>query len=294
MKVISKNKTPGISERKLGVLLVVVSAIVFSAAGVFTKAAETGAWEVIFWRGFFAALFTTLYIMWRGKFRSEYLEMGKSGLAVGVIGASATAAFLTAFKITTIANVILIFASAPLFAALLAWLAIREKISRVTLLACATGFLGVVVIVQGSLGAGNIKGDLLALWMTIGMSILMVIYRIWPDTPAAGPAALSSILLLPVGAVFGSVAAISRFDFVLLAAFGIFFAVASVTFSEGVKRIAAGEAALLSTLETPMAPVLGWLFFREVPASTTIIGGGIIFAAVISSQLFAPQNDQEE
>ena len=69
-----------------------------------------------------------------------------------------------------------------------------------------------------------------------------------------------------------------------MAAFGLIFAIASVTLAEGMKRIPAGEAALLSALETPLAPLFGWMFFAEIPASTTFLGGVVILLAVITTQ----------
>ncbi|MBT6825902.1 MAG: EamA family transporter, partial [Rhodospirillales bacterium] len=73
------------SPHTTGVMLVVISAMVFSSAGVFTKAVESGAWEVIFWRGVFAAGFTVAYILWRGSFRQDFVAMGRSGWAVAII-----------------------------------------------------------------------------------------------------------------------------------------------------------------------------------------------------------------
>jgi hypothetical protein len=61
---------------RTGVILVTVSAIVFSSAGIFTKAVDSGAWEIIFWRGVFAAGFTTAYIMWRGSYRQDFVLNG--------------------------------------------------------------------------------------------------------------------------------------------------------------------------------------------------------------------------
>ena len=187
-----------INSHSAGVILVTFSAIVFSSAGVFTKVVDSGAWEIIFWRGVFAAGFTTAYIMWRGSFVQDYVRMGSSGWAVAIIGASGTAAFIPAFKLTTMANVMLIYAAAPLIASLLAWVWIKERMSLRVLLGCIGAIAGVIIIVQGSVGEVNLRGDLLALWMTIVMATLMVIYRRFPATPAAGPAALSSLVLLPL------------------------------------------------------------------------------------------------
>ena len=276
------------SSHLTGVFLVVISAVVFSTSGIFTKGVEAGAWEIIFWRGVFAAGFTAAYVIWRSSFKREFVRMGVSGWAVALIGASGSAAFIPAFKLTTMANVMLIYAAAPLLAAILAWLWISERMTRRLALGCVGAIAGVGIIVQGSIGAGDLRGDLLALWMTMVMATIMVIYRRFPDTPAAGPATLSSIVLLPPGLLFGAPFAVPLGEFVAMAAFGLIFAIASVTLAEGVKRIPAGETALLSALETPLAPLFGWLFFAEIPPLATFFGGALILAAVIGTQVYAP------
>lgn len=263
----------------------VISALVFSTAGLFTKGVEAGAWDIIFWRGFFAAFLTSIYVTWRGTFRANYFEMGKTGWIAAIVGASGTAAFIPAFKLTSIANVALIYAATPMLAALIAWLCIGERLSRIVAIGCATAFLGVFVIVSGSIGGLNIRGDLLALWMTVAIAVLMVIYRRFPNTPGAGPLAVSSLLLLPLGLVFGTPFQNQVSEIAIMAAFGLVFALASVTLVEGAKRLPAGETALLSTLESPIAPVFAWLIFSEIPAITTVIGGLLILAGVVGSQL---------
>lgn len=84
-----------------------VSALVCSAAGIFTKGLHAEVWDIIFWRGLFAAMFTA-YTVWRGRFRMHFIGMGRSGWPAAVVGASSTAASIPAFKLTSIANVSLI------------------------------------------------------------------------------------------------------------------------------------------------------------------------------------------
>jgi drug/metabolite transporter (DMT)-like permease len=40
----------------------------------------------------------------------------------------------------------------------------------------------------------------------------------------------------------------------------------------------------MSKIEVTLASVLGYLILGEIPAATTIIGGGIVIAAVLWSQ----------
>ena len=139
------------------------------------------------------------------------------------------------------------------------------------------------MIVSGSIGDIGLFGDLLALWMTIAMASIMVIYRKYPETPGAGPSALQSILLLPVALVLGQPFAVDPGEILILAAFGLLFAIASVTLAEGAKRVPSGQTALLSALETPLAPVFAFLVFSEVPSHATLIGGTLVLVAVLVS-----------
>jgi len=273
--------------RRIGLLIMLASATVFSTAGLFTKGVTADAWSVIFWRGLFAALFTTAYVAAKGKTDDEFRMMGWSGWAVAVLGASGTAAFIPAFKLTTIANVSLIYAAAPFFAAGIAWLWFREVVERRVLIAAIVAMLGVGLIVGGSLGHINLSGDMLAVWMTLMMAAVMVVYRRYPETPAAGPNVLASIFLLPLSLIFTDPFAASMRDILILAAFGLIFAFASVTLSEGARRLAPAEAALISALETPLAIIWAWVFFAEWPASMAVIGGALILVAVFGSQIAA-------
>lgn len=271
------------SRRRIGLVIMLASAAVFSTAGLFTKGVTADAWSVIFWRGLFAPLFTTCYVCWKGTVTQEFREMGRPGLTVALLGASGTAAFIPAFKLTTIANVSLIYAAAPFFASGIAWLWFREIVERRVLAAA----LGVGLIVSGSLGQVNLGGDMLALWMTLMMSAVMVVYSRYPDTPAAGPNALSSVILLPVSLIFTDPFGAPAHETLIMAAFGLIFAFASVTLSEGARRLASGEAALVSSLETPLAIIWAWMLFAEQPGLMAVIGGALILSAVFGSQLAA-------
>ncbi len=271
------------SQYVVGVVLVVIAAVTYSTAGLFTKGVAAGSWEVIFWRGVFAAAFTTAWTINRGAFRQNFFAMGYSGWAVGIVGALGTTAFIPAFKLTSIANVSLIYAVAPLIAALLAWLAIGERASRRTMAGCGLALGGVAIIVSGSLGHVSLTGDLLALVMTAAMASIMVIYRKYPNTPGAGPAVLQSLFLLPVAALLGRPFDIDPIEIAILAAFGLLFAIASVTLAEGAKRVPSGQTALLSALETPLAPIFAFMLFAEVPSTATFVGGSVVLLAVLLS-----------
>ena len=277
---------PFLSARSQSLILVLISAVIFSSAGLFVKSVNADAWSIIFWRGLSAALFTFCYVAWRKRLRSEFLFMRMSGFMAAAVGASATMAFIPAFKFTSIANVSLIWAASPLVAAVIAWFWFREKPVFAVLMSSIVAFVGVLLIVIGSLGSLNLKGDLLAIWMTIGMAIFLCIYRRYPDTPAAGPAALMSLLLMPIAWFFSDPMSIAGNEIFITCCFGLVFSVASVTMAEGAKRLSAMETALIGALETPLAPIWAFFLLSEIPTIYTVTGGSIILLAVMSAEWF--------
>lgn len=273
------------TQRSNGIILVVISAIVFSTAGIFTNGVETNAWGIIFWRGLAATTFTLGYLVWRKSLFSEIRAFGWPALWITLMGASGSAAFIPAFKLSGVANVALIYAAAPFLTAGLAWLTIKERPSRSVLIASCVAMVGVLIIVSGSFGLNSLLGIFLALWMTLMMAGIMVVYRKFPETTAALPSALSSVILLPAAAFWGAPMLAPSNELPILIMFGLVFAVASVTLSEGARRLPPSETALLSSLDVPLAPIFAFVILSEVPAQLTLLGGAIVFAAVLWSQM---------
>jgi drug/metabolite transporter (DMT)-like permease len=268
----------------IGVVLVAISAVVWSSAGIFTRGVSADAWSVIFWCGIAATGFTLAYLALRGALVSEVRSFNGPMLLVIVLGASGTAAFIPAFKLSSVANVALIWATAPFMTAGLSWLFLREAPSRRVVIASFATLFGVRIVAKGSLQSGLWIGDLLAFWMTLMMSASFVVYRRWPETPAALPLALSAAVLVPIAWMFTDVMAVVTHERWIITAFGAVFATASMLMMEGARRIPSAEVALISALETPVAVLLGFVILAEAPPAVTILGGAIIMGAVIWSQ----------
>ncbi|MBT4891146.1 MAG: EamA family transporter [Rhodospirillales bacterium] len=269
--------------RAKGLVLVFLSATVFSTAGLFTKGITADSWTIVFWRGVFAALVTLVFIIARGAFRREFLKMGWSGWAVVATYVTGTPAYIAAFKLTTIANVSLIYAAAPFVTAGFAWILINERPTKTVVLAALMALGGVGIIVGDSIGQVNLQGDLLTLWMTVCMAVMMIIYRRYPNTPAAGPSVLGSIFLLPIAAYFSDPFAAQLSEIPYMVAFGLVFALASITLAAGSRYLPAAQTALFSAMDAPLAPIWAYLIMAEVPTARTIIGGSIIMIAVIAN-----------
>ncbi|KQZ33031.1 hypothetical protein ASD50_13085 [Mesorhizobium sp. Root552] len=271
------------AEHILGICLVAGSAAVFGLAGVLTKSIETDPLTINCWRGFVGGLLVTAYVLYR-RARSDKpdssLRLGWRGWLMATIGAAASVAFIAAFKNTYVANVAIIYATAPFVAALFGWMIVREYPRRLTMIAAALSLAGVTVMVTSTIGAGHPFGDGLALLMTLGSALYMVLIRKFRDTPVVWAGAVSAFMLFALGWFVTDPLAISMRDAYLLAAFGASFALASIMWTEGARLIPAAESGLLGSAEVPFAILFAWLFLTEIPPMASFIGGAIVLVAV--------------
>ena len=268
-------------ERVFGIWLVVVSAMFFSTAGVFSKGVAADAWTIIFWRGIFASIGALLYLLVAGRLQVEIRDFKFPSLALTAIYAASTTTFILAFKLTSIANVALIWSTAPVLAGLFAWWLFGQRVSFGFAMACAAVLGGTFIIVYGSFGGSGLAGDLLALLMTLMMVLIMMVFRRFPETPATLPTVSSSVLLLPICWYLGDPFVAEPAEIALMALFGVTFVIASITLAQGSKFLSPGETALLSISESPWAIILAMLLLAEFPSMQTMIGGSIIMASVL-------------
>jgi drug/metabolite transporter (DMT)-like permease len=191
--------------------------------------------------------------------------------------------YIPALKLTTVANVAIIYATVPLFAAGLAWTWIRERPPPCLVPISLVGVAGAMVMVWDSARMAGLVGDALALLMTIGMAVTMVALRKYPETPFLPVAILANLVGSVVVAPFAEVTSVSSSDMAYMAVFGVVqMGLGLLLFGIGSKLIPAGETALIGTLETPLAPLLVWIAVGETPSDSSLVGGLIVFGAVVA------------
>ena len=207
--------------------------------------------------------------------------MGIAGLGVAVTTAIASGAFIVALNHSTVANVLFLQAVSPIPAALLAWVALREPITRRAGLAMAIALLGVGLMVGGP-GSGGALGIGFSLLMTLSFAGSIVITRHRRDISMAPAICLSQLLLVLVVGPFAHPATVGERDLVLLVLLGVGqMGLGLVLFTMGTRLIVATEVALITLLEVVLGPFWAWLAVSETPSAMTVVGGAVVTAAVI-------------
>ncbi len=277
--------TPPAALHRRGLILVFAATVLWSLAGLFARAVphlDFGA--ILFGRAGFGGVCGLMlaFLDWRSG-RLELRRL-KSPMAPVILLLSSTAisGYVAALLTTTVADVLVIYATLPFIASGLALVVTGERPSRRTMIAASFAMIGVVVMVADGLGHGRLLGQALSLFMTAGFAGLVVLQRRDPKLPVAPINAAAALIASAFGfAVAGSVK-MSTFDIVDLFFFGVStITVAFALFMEGAKTVPPAEASLIAMLDVVIGPLWVWLAFREEPSLATAIGGGFVLAAAL-------------
>src|SRR5450631_402407 len=114
-----------------GALLITGATLFWSLAGLLARMVNTDPWTTLFWRSVCAGIFLLAYLFWRDGRRvpAGFRRLGRAGFGISVCFAISMICFINALSLTTVAAVLIFQAAAPLFAAALAWLLIRERVT---------------------------------------------------------------------------------------------------------------------------------------------------------------------
>ena len=118
-----------VAHHRLGILLVFVSTIAWSSAGLFVRLLPYDVWTIIVWRGIFAILFIGGFVFWRFGWATVFLvrKLGMAGTIVVLCSTAAITLFPAAFQSTSVANATTILAALPFVTAAIAWGWLRER-----------------------------------------------------------------------------------------------------------------------------------------------------------------------
>jgi drug/metabolite transporter (DMT)-like permease len=277
-------------QRRRGRILIVVAAVAWSTAGIGQRELTLDTGTQLAGRALFGfvALFLYVAIMQRGDVVAGFRAIGRGGLLVAGLMAVASASFIVALNHATVANVLFFQALAPIMAAALGTVVLREAVGRRTWLATIIALAGVALMVGGP-GRPSLLGELLSFVMTLSFAGTLVVTRHRRDVSMAPATCISQLLVLVATAPFAHPGQIGGKDLTLLALLGFCqIGLGLMLLTIGARLIPAAEVALLTQLEVVLAPLWVWLARSERPSAATIAGGGVVLGAVALQALGEP------
>ncbi len=274
-----------------------LATLLWSMAGVVTRQLDSaGSFEATFWRSFFNALALVILLGalrgWRtllGTLRSGGPTLWLSGLCWSVM----FTAFMVAITMTTVANVLVTMAIAPLVTALMARFALGHRLPARTWAAVIVAGVGIAWMYAHEVAAADAR-HLAGIAVALGVPIAAAInWTVIQKSGARGGDLLPAVL---IGALGSSLVTLwpalpftaSGHDLALLGLLGVAqLAIPCLVAVAAARHLSAPEAALLSLLEIVFGVTWTWLGASEVPGRHVLVGGTLVIGALVANEALA-------
>jgi len=210
-------------------------------------------------------------------------------IARGIVGSFAL--MLVYYAVTTLplAEATVLQYLHPVFTAILALFFLKEVIQRSTVACIVISLIGLFIIIQPNL---QVEGGVHYPWLSITAGVLgafgsavayIIVKKLTKTDDSSVIIFYFPLVALPVSVIMlGS-------DFVMpsLAAFGllilvgIFTQIGQVGLTKALHCADANKATAYAYVQVLFSVFIGWAYFSEVPAVTTVIGGGLIMVGAL-------------
>lgn len=266
-----------------GLLITFAGVIVLSPDALLIKlTGELGAFENTFVRSVFMALSWAVMVrLWRGYLFKSLLAISRIGLLAAVLLAADRLFFIEAVRTTTVTNMLVIFAAVPAFAALIAFLAFREKCGLAKCLAILASVAGVMIIFAGDLGSGSLYGNTMAVLAALFYALYIVCLRFSKRDEVLESLCISGIIAAAASLPFADLGTVTMQDMTIIALQGaLLLPIGFALYFTGTRYLPAAEVALIGLLETVLGPVWAWMVIGETPSGHALLGGSIVVLAI--------------
>ena len=275
----------------------VAATLLWSMAGVVTRHLDaTGSLEATFWRSAFNAV-ALIAVLGRLRGFGALMRTLRSGDRTlwlsGLCWAVMFTAFMVAITMTTVANVLVTMAIAPLLTALVARVGLGVRLPARTWAAIVVAGIGIgwmyvheLALADGKQLLGVIVALAVPLAAALNWTAIQSDRHGQVDLLAAVliGALVSSLLTLPFALPLRS----SDHDLALLALLGVAqLAVPCLIAVAAARVLAAPEASLLALLEIVFGVAWTWLGADEAPSPHVIGGGALVLGALVANESIA-------
>jgi drug/metabolite transporter (DMT)-like permease len=255
----------------------VAAALCWSLGGLLIKSVPWPPLAVAGGRGFIAAAFLAAFAP-RFRFTWSAAQIGGA-----VAYAATTVLFVTANKLTTAANAILLQYTAPVWIALLGAWFLGERATRADWVTIALVFAGMGLFFCDDLRFSGIAGNLVALASGVAFASMTLLLRKQKDTSAEESIFLGNLLAGVIGLPFmfqGGLLPDVR-GWVALALLGtVQLGLSYLLYARAIRHVTALEAVLIPVIEPILNPVWVLLALGERPGPLSLVGGVIVLGAV--------------
>jgi len=268
-----------------GSLLIIISMCIFAFIGPMIRWINIPTIPLLFFPGVLGTILLFSYLAYKKKLnrlwpkKYKWLLFLTPFLAVINVGS-----YFQAYKLTSFANVVFLHYTAPIFAALLAPVFLKEKVDKITIISLALSVGGMLLIFSRNGFSMSIAtiGALFALLsgLAYGISILaqkklsmnldtfvIIFYQY-----------LIAIIWIPF--LKTSDYALTTNQIILIVVYTTIISILpSILYMKGIKYVKAQHVGIIAYAEPIAVIALGYFLFNEIPNWLTLSGGALILVS---------------
>ncbi len=251
------------------------AALLWSLGGLFIKSV---AWNPIAIAGMRSAIAAFVMFLYKRKFEFNW---SKAQIAGAIAYTSTVILFVSANKLTTAANAILLQYSAPIYVAMMGQWFLNERTTKLDWLTIGVVCGGMLLFFLDNLSAGNLWGNVLAILSGVAFASLTVLSRKQKDGSPLESLFLGNLLTACIGLPFMLQSMPDGKSWLVLILLGtVQLGLSYILYSIAIKQVTALEGILVPIIEPILNPLWVWLLLGEKPGQWALVGGTIVLVAV--------------
>ena len=267
-----------------GGLLVAASMCLFALIGPFVRYIQLPGFVIIFYSALFGSTLLFFYFVFTNGIKGLILKDHVFLMIVStlfIVGNLYT--FFKAYTMTTMANAVLTHYTAPVFAAALAPVFLKEKLERITVFSLVISMTGLFFIASQNLaldsqhlagiGFGTLSGFFYGILILLNKRLVSVVST---SVILFYQTIITVIIIGPFLGAFHYSTTPAHF-FLLLVYTLVVFLFPAFLYLKGLRYVEAQHAGILAYTEPLVVVLFGIMFYNEMPTLKILLGGLLIF-----------------
>ncbi|MBN2899348.1 MAG: EamA family transporter [Clostridia bacterium] len=269
------------------IMRMVLASVLWSLGGLLIKMIDWNPLAIAGGRSAIAAIVMMFYI---GR---PTVKMTKNKFYGALAYTGTLVCFVSANKLTTSANAILLQYSAPIWVALFSTWFLKEKITKLDWITIAAVMGGMVLFFMENINGGYVFGNIIAIISGVFFAAMLIFLKLEGNGSPVEITLLGNVFVFLVSIPFLFNIVVTPKAILTLLALGIFqIGFAYILYASATPYVSSVEAILIPVIEPLLNPVWVMLFIGEVPGLLALIGGIIIVSAIVIRSLIESKQEK--
>ena len=256
---------------------------------------DASGFQILFYRSMSLSLVVIIFscIITKSNPKTFMKRLDRYDLLMGIFLSLAFATYVFSMLYTSVASTLFILGITPFLAAIIAWYYLKEKPKLIVWITMIVATTGVFLMVSDGMVFGKTFGNILAFFSALLFALTLVVARYSKKENVLGGTFLGGAFACLIGLIASLLLnhglLISSYDMSLSLFMGAFTIGLGITLvTTGTPFVPAAEVSLLVLIESVLGPIWVWIFLSEAMTTFELVGGILIFAALI---ILARKND---